>query len=73
MKKIIITFVGGSLVLIGLAFFLVPGPSLLFIIPGLVLLSFEYPTAKVWLKKAMKFMQRSAKWIDAKLLARKYS
>jgi hypothetical protein len=73
MKKILIGLVGGLLVLMGLFFILIPGPSLLFIVPGLLILSFEFPIAKVWLRKSMKLMRRTAQWIDRKLLARKYS
>ena len=73
MKKILIGLVGGLLVLMGLFFILIPGPSLLFILPGLLILSFEVPIAKVLLRKSMKLMRRTAQWIDRKLLARKYS
>lgn len=72
-RKTIISIIGGLLVLLGLIFVIVPGPSLLLIIPGLFILSYEYPLAKVWLRKCMKLMRNSAKWIDAKLLKRKYS
>jgi hypothetical protein len=72
MKKSLISIVGGSLVLLGLIFIIVPGPSLIFIIPGLVILSFEYPLAKMWLRKCMRQARRAAQWIDRKMLQRKY-
>lgn len=72
-KKSLISVVGGVLVLLGLIFIIIPGPSLLLIIPGLFILSFEYPVAKVWLKTAMRKMRLAAKWLDSKLLKRKYS
>lgn len=71
-KKSCISVVGGLLVLLGLVFIIVPGPSMLLIIPGLFILSYEYPVAKIWLRKCMKLMRRTAQWIDRKLLKRKY-
>jgi hypothetical protein len=72
-KKSFISVVGGLLILLGLVFIIVPGPSMLLIIPGLFILSYEYPLAKVWLRKCMKLLRRTAQWIDRKLLHRKYS
>lgn len=72
MKKLIITLVGGMFVLLGLIFIIVPGPSLLLLIPGLYLLSFEYPIAKVYLKKCQKLLSQSARWLDNKIAARKH-
>lgn len=72
MKKVMITLCGGLLALLGLIFMVVPGPGLPLILAGLVILSFEYPLAKVWLRKCQKFMSKSAQWLDAKLLKRKY-
>lgn len=66
LKKTILSLIGGSLVLLGLMFILVPGPSLLFIVPGLIILSYEYTWAETWLRKCMKFMRKSAKWLDQK-------
>jgi uncharacterized membrane protein YbaN (DUF454 family) len=71
MKKIIITLVGGFLVLIGAIFIIIPGPSVIFLLPGLYLLSLEYDQAKVWLRRVQKMMRNSARWLDKKLAARK--
>lgn len=73
MKKIVITIVGGFLVFLGLIFVIIPGPSLLLLIPGLYLLSFEYPKAKVWLRKCQKLLSQSARWLDNQLKKRKRS
>lgn len=73
MKKLFLSVFGGFLVLLGLIFIIIPGPSLLFIIPGLFLLSFEYPLAKKWLRKSMKVMGHTARWVDKKMWQRKYS
>ena len=71
-KQLFIHLVGGALVLLGLIFIVVPGPSLLLLIPGLYLLSFEYEIARVWLKKCQRLLKASAVWIDAKLRKRKF-
>ncbi len=73
MKKLLLTFVGGTLVLVGLIFIIIPGPAILLIIPGLALLSLEYPAARKWLKKSQSLARKSAVWLDSALLKRKYS
>nr|WP_250884185.1 PGPGW domain-containing protein [Glaciecola sp. XM2] len=72
MKKSLISLIGGFLVLLGLIFVIIPGPSLLLIIPGLYILSHEYPVAKTYLKKCMRMMRTSAQWLDSKLRNRRY-
>jgi uncharacterized protein (TIGR02611 family) len=72
-KKSCISIVGSLLVLLGLVFIIVPGPSMLLIILGLFILSYEYPAAKLHLRKCMRLVRRSAQWLDQKLLHRKYN
>ena len=72
MNKIMITLGGGLLTLIGLIFMIIPGPGLPFVLLGLIILSFEYPLAKVWLRKCQKLMSKGARWLDAHLRKRKY-
>jgi intracellular septation protein A len=71
-KKSLISFVGGLFILLGAIFFIIPGPSLLFILPGLLILSFEYPKAKSCLQKCMKMMRSSAAWMDKLLRGKRY-
>lgn len=73
MKKTIRTIVGGSLVALGLIFIIVPGPSLILLIPGLFLLSYDYVWAKASLRKCQRLIRQAASKIDKFLLARKYS
>ena len=73
MKKVIISILGGILVLLGAIFIIVPGPSLLLLIPGFYLLSLEYDWAKVWLKKCQRLLSKMARYIDSMLLKRKMS
>jgi len=73
MKKLIITLVGGLLVVLGAIFIIIPGPSLLLLIPGFYLLSFEYPAAKVWLRRCQRLLSKSARYMDKLIRRRKYS
>ncbi len=73
MKKILITLAGGLLTLLGLVFVILPGPSFIFLIPGLMLLSLEYPQARKWLKVTQKMMHKSAQWLDKQFLKRKFA
>jgi uncharacterized membrane protein YbaN (DUF454 family) len=73
MKKIIITIAGGLLTLLGLIFVVLPGPSFIFLIPGLMILSLEYPQAKKWLRVAQKMMKKSAQWLDKQCSKLKYA
>lgn len=73
LRKILLTLVGGALTLLGLIFIVLPGPSVLFLLPGLYLLSLEYEQAKVWLKKVQKMMAKTSRWIDKKIRQRKHS
>lgn len=73
MKKILISVVGGFLVLLGLVFIIVPGPSMLLLIPGLFILSYEYPLAKVWLRKCQRLLRRGAVYLDKLTRKLRYS
>lgn len=73
MKKVFVSVVGGLLVILGAIFIIVPGPSLLLLIPGFYLLSTEYEWAKVWLKKCQRLLSKMAKHVDSFLLKRKLS
>jgi hypothetical protein len=55
----------------GLIFVIIPGPSLLLIIPGLFLLSYDYVWAKVWLRKCQSLMKKAATKLDAFIARRK--
>ena len=63
-KKIAITLVGGFLLLIGLLFIILPGPAIIVLPLALILLSKEYPIAKVWLKKFQRYSRKSAEKLD---------
>lgn len=54
----------------GIVLTLLPG-SILFVIAGLVLLSYDWPRARGWLKYSQRTMTLSARKIDRFLLTRK--
>lgn len=59
-----ITVIGIFLLLIGLAFIILPGPAIVFIPLGLALMSFEYPIAKKWLRKYQRYSSKAAQQMD---------
>lgn len=69
MKSIRLTF-GALLVASGIIFTLLPG-SIFVLLGGLVLLSYDWPRARGWLKFCQGSMTRSARRIDLYLLKRK--
>jgi len=51
-RRIAIGVIGGTVVLIGIALLVLPGPGIVVIIVGLALLATEFEIAKIWLQKA---------------------
>ncbi|RDV26178.1 tellurium resistance protein TerC [Alteromonas aestuariivivens] len=70
MKKILRLSAGSLLLIAGIVLTLLPG-SILLVLAGLVLLSYDWPKARGWLKKVQKTMSRGAQQADRWLLARK--
>ncbi|MFT2092686.1 tellurium resistance protein TerC [Paraglaciecola sp. 2405UD69-4] len=68
-KKIRIT-IGSLLALMGLVLFIIPGSSL-FLLLGLVVLSYDVPKAREWLTKLQTSMSNSARRLDRFILRRK--
>lgn len=60
-----LNFIGGSLVIIGIIFIVLPGPAFLFLPIGLAILSLEYIWAKVWLRRCQRWMRNGAVKFDA--------
>ncbi len=50
-RRIAISVVGGTVLLIGVAMLILPGPGLVVIPLGLAILGLEYAWARVWLRK----------------------
>jgi len=51
-------FIGGSIVLIGIALIVLPGPAFVVIPVGLAILATEFAWARHWLKKARRLASR---------------
>ena len=65
LKTKALSVIGLLFLLLGLIFIILPGPAILFIPIGLALLSFEYPTAKKWLRKYQRYSSKAATKMDA--------
>lgn len=50
-RRIAVSIVGGTVLLIGVAMLVLPGPGLVVIPLGLAILGIEYAWARVWLRK----------------------
>lgn len=50
-RRILVAVVGATLLLIGLALLVLPGPGLVVLIVALGLLSLEFAWARIWLKR----------------------
>lgn len=72
LKKLSKTLIGTALVLIGLIFIILPGPAILFIPLGLVLLATEYDFARGWLRKYQRWSSKTARQLDEKIRDFKY-
>ncbi|GHE99387.1 PGPGW domain-containing protein [Thalassotalea profundi] len=72
-KRLVITVLGGILVLMGVVFILLPGPAIIFLPLGLALLSLEFNWAKRWLKSCQRWMRKSAVQMDKFIAKRRYS
>ena len=51
-KRIAIGIVGGTILLMGIAMIVLPGPGIAAILAGLGILAIEFAWARIWLKKA---------------------
>ncbi len=57
-RRIVIGIVGGTVVLMGVAMLVLPGPALLVIPAGLAILALEFAWARRWLRIARKRSQQ---------------
>jgi uncharacterized protein YqgC (DUF456 family) len=62
--------VGSILAFVGIVFFILPG-SMFILLLGLMMLSYDIPKAREWLRWCQSAMSRSARKLDAFLLKRK--
>jgi len=55
-KRVVIAVVGGTVLAIGIALIVLPGPAFLVIPGGLAILAIEFAWAKRWLRKAREWL-----------------
>ncbi|MBH0055917.1 hypothetical protein I6F65_03000 [Pseudoalteromonas sp. SWXJZ94C] len=67
MKKLLLQISGVLFILLGLFFAIVPGPSLIFFMAGLLCFSFYYPKARLYLSLCQKALTKSCAYLDKKL------
>jgi tellurite resistance protein TerC len=60
-RRIAVAIVGGTVLAIGVALIVLPGPAFVVIPIGLAILSAEFAWARYWLRKAK---QRSTEFLD---------
>jgi tellurite resistance protein TerC len=60
LRRILISLVGGTVLLIGVALILLPAPSTLIIFVGLAILALEFTWAKSWLGKVRASLPRAS-------------
>ncbi len=62
--------IGGLFTFVGVVFFVLPG-SMFLLILGLMMLSYDFPKAKSYLRICQRGMSKSARKLDSYLLNRK--
>lgn len=60
-RKVVIALVGGTVVLVGIALIVLPGPAFLVIPLGLAILATEFLWARRWLQRARDLLPHAAK------------
>jgi len=70
MKKKLRLALGGLLALFGIVFFILPG-SIFVLLLGLLMLSYDVPKARDWLRTCQNIMSKSARKLDKIILDRK--
>jgi uncharacterized protein (TIGR02611 family) len=60
-KRIVVTVVGGTVLALGIALIVLPGPAFLVIPAGLAILAIEFAWARRWLRSARALLPRRSK------------
>jgi tellurite resistance protein TerC len=58
-RRAVIAVIGGTILLLGLAMIVLPGPAVVVIPVGLAVLATEFIWARRWLRKARKMFQKA--------------
>lgn len=67
-KRVVIAVVGGTVLVIGIALILLPGPAFLVIPAGLAILAVEFAWARHWLQKVKALIPKRAKKVQEKAI-----
>lgn len=62
-RRVMISIAGFTVLAIGIALLVLPGPGIVVLIIGLAILATEYEIARIWLKKARQKYQDGKKFI----------
>jgi len=65
-RRVIIGVIGGTILLLGIAMIVLPGPAVVVIPLGLAVLATEFIWARRWLRKARKMIQQAKNGIAGK-------
>ncbi len=65
-RKVAVFVVGGTVLLIGIALLVLPGPAFIVIPAGLAILALEFAWARRWLSKAKEWAARVAETVKEK-------
>lgn len=60
-KRVVIGVIGGTVLFLGLALVVLPGPAFVVIPAGLAILASEFAWARLWLRKMKRMIQRPRK------------
>lgn len=60
-KRIVVAVVGGTVLALGIALIVLPGPAFVVIPAGLAILAIEFAWARRWLRSARSMFPRSSK------------
>ena len=66
MRRVIVGVIGGTILLIGIAMIVLPGPAIVVIPLGLAILATEYIWARRWLKKVRVLVQEAKNKVTRK-------
>ncbi len=69
-RKIVIAVIGTTIVLLGIAMLVLPGPGILTIILGLMLLGVEFAFARRWLERLKTTSKKAAETVRSRVRRR---
>ena len=58
-RRVIVAVIGGTLLLVGVAMIVLPGPAIVVVPLGLAVLSTEFVWARRWLRKTRKLLEKA--------------